>query len=117
MDFHDDNANNADIAVAADDDESSSDERAETEDVRRVCLFAGVVRSNKDYGLSNHMVLPDPEAAALAMFEALELQAPTFFASCSVVCASRFTEVDPPVCFKCLCWDLTAQFMQCNHDG
>jgi hypothetical protein len=103
MDFDDDDANNADIVGAADDDESSSDEGAETEDVRWVCLFAGVVHSNEDYSLINHMVFPDPDAAALAMFEALELQAPTFFASCSVVRAGRFTEVDPPVSFKCLC--------------
>jgi hypothetical protein len=63
------------------------------------------------------VVLPDPDAAAPATFEAVELQTPTFFASCSVVRAGGFTEVDPPICFQCLRWNLMAPFSLCNRDG
>jgi hypothetical protein len=69
-----------------------------------------VVRTNEDYGVGNCVVLPDPDATALATFEAVELQALTFFASRSFVCAGGFTEVDPPICFRCLCWNLTGHF-------
>jgi hypothetical protein len=117
MNLDDDNANDADFAGVADNDESSSKEEAETEDARWVRLLAGVVRTNEDYGVSNCVVLPDPDATALATFEAVELPALTFFASRSIVCAGGFTEMDLPICFRCLYWNLTAPFLRCNRDG
>jgi hypothetical protein len=118
MELDDNAANDTDFAAAeSDDDDSSSEESVEDENARQVRLLAGVVRTNKDYSLGNLVVLPDPDATAPTTFEAVELQALTFFASCSVVCASGFTEVDLPICFWCLHWNLTAAFSRCNRDG
>ncbi len=100
MELDDDVANDADFAAAdSSDDDSSSEESVEDENARRVLLLAGVVCTNP------------------ATFEAVELQAPTFFASCSVVRAGGFTEVDPLICFWCLRWNLTAPFLRCNRDS
>jgi hypothetical protein len=106
-----DAANNADFAAAeSDDDDSSGKESIEDSKTSRVCLLAGVVRTNEDYILGNLVVLLDPDAAAPATFEAVELQALTFFVSRSVVRAGGFTEVDPPTCFRCLRWNQTVPF-------
>jgi hypothetical protein len=97
MELDHDAANNADFAAAdSSDNDSSSEESVEDENARRVRLLAGVVRTNP------------------ATFEAVELQAPTFFASCSVVRAGGFTEVDPLICFRCLHWNLMAPFSISN---
>jgi hypothetical protein len=118
MELDDDDANDADYAAAADDANSSSEEEAvEDEDARRVRLLAGVVRTNEDYGLGGGVVLPDADGAARATFGAVELWAPTFFASRSVVRAGGFTEADPLICFQCLCWNLTVPFSQCTCEG
>jgi hypothetical protein len=61
--------------------------------------------------------LPDTSAAALAAFEAMELQTSTFFASCSLVHAGGFLEDDLPISFSCLRWNLTAHFSRCNRDS
>jgi hypothetical protein len=61
--------------------------------------------------------LPDASANAPAVFKDIELQAPTFFASRSVVCAGKFSEEDPPICVRCLRWNLTAMFSRCNRNG
>jgi hypothetical protein len=128
MDVNDgDDENDADFAAEnggkgqGDDSGSSSgdnsgEDAVEDENARRVCLLVGVVRTNKDYGLGDLVRPPDANAAAPAVFEGVELTAPTFFASCSVVCAGGFTEVDPPICFRCLRWNLTAPFSLCNRD-
>jgi hypothetical protein len=117
VELDDDATNDADFTAAdSNNNNSSSEESVEDESARRVRLLASVVRTNKDYGLGNLVVLLDPDAAAPAKFEAMELQAPTFFASYSVVCAGGFTEVYPPICFRCLRWNLTALFSLCNRD-
>jgi hypothetical protein len=83
-------------------------ESVKDENARRVHLLACVVRTNEDSGLGPRVVLPDADGAALAMFQDVALQAPTFFASCSVVRAGGFTGAGPPICFRCLRWNLTA---------
>jgi hypothetical protein len=107
-----------------DDDDDDGDEAPgaanappEDEKSRRARLLRGVVRSNKDYGLGNMVRLPDASANAPAVFEDVELQAPTFFASRSIVRAGGFSEEDPPICVRCLWWNLTAPFSRCNLDG
>jgi hypothetical protein len=118
MELDDDTATDADFAAAeSDNDDSSSEESVKDGNARQVRLLAGVELTNDDYGLGNLVVLPDPDAAALAMFEAVELQALTFFASRSVVCTGGFTEVDLPICCRCLCWNLTPLFSRCNRAG
>jgi hypothetical protein len=76
-----------------------------------------VVRTNQDYGLGHMERLPDASADAPAVFEAVELQAPTFFALRSLVRTGGFSEEDPPICFRCLRWNLTAPFLRYNRDG
>ncbi len=97
--------------------DSSGEDAVEDENARRVRLLVGVVRTNEDYGLGDLVRIPDANAAAPAVFEGVELTAPMFFASRSVVRAGGFTEVDPPICFQCLRWNLTAPFSLCNRDG
>jgi hypothetical protein len=53
-------------------------------------FLSGVVHTNKDYGLGEFLQLPDVGADNLATNGDVELQAPTFFASQSVVRARRF---------------------------
>lgn len=69
---------------------------------RCFCLLCGVVRTNKDYGLGPLVCLPKADAGAPATLEAVEQQAPTFFALGSLVCAGGFSEADLPICFRCL---------------
>ncbi len=61
--------------------------------------------------------LPDSSANAPAIFEAVELQGPMFFTSCSLVWAGGLSEEDLPICFRCLRLNLTVPFVQCNRDG
>jgi hypothetical protein len=61
--------------------------------------------------------LPDPSAATLATFKALELQVSTFCASRLVMHACGFLEENLPICFRCLRWNLIAPCMQCHCDG
>jgi hypothetical protein len=107
-----------------DDDDDDGDEApgaadapSEDEKLLRARLLCGVVRSNEDYGLGDMVRLPDASADAPAVFEDVELQAPTFFASRSVVRARVFFEEDPPICVRCLRWNLTAPFSRCTRDG
>ncbi len=51
------------------------------------------------------------------MFETMELQAPVFFLLHSLVRAGGFTDVDPPICARCLRWNLVAPFSKCNRNG
>jgi hypothetical protein len=95
MEIDDDNANDADFTIVAGDKDSLSKENVEDENARWVCLLAGVVRTNEDYGLGGGVVHPDANAAALATIGVVKLQAPLFFASRSVVRAGGFTKVDP----------------------
>jgi hypothetical protein len=128
LDNDDDNDDNYEDAATGsgddDDDDDDGDEALgaanappEDEKSRRARLLCGVVRSNKDYGLGNMVRLPDASADAPAEFEEVELQVPTFFASRSVVRAGEFSEEDPPICVRCLWWNLTAPFSRCNRDG
>jgi hypothetical protein len=57
----------------------------------QVHLLAGVVHTNQHYGLGLMVPLPDASATVPAAFRAVVLQAPTFFATCSLVCANRFS--------------------------
>jgi hypothetical protein len=130
LDFDDDDDNNDDYEDAAsgsgdnDDDDDDGDEEPgaanappENKKSCRARLLHGVVRSNKDYGLGDMVRLPDASSDAPAVFEDVELQAPTFFALRSVVRADGFSEEDPPICVRCLWWKLTAPFSRCNRDG
>jgi hypothetical protein len=107
MDLDDDDDNDDDYEDTAsgssdnDDDDDDGDEApgaanapSEDEKSRRAHLLRGVVRSNEDYGLGDMVRLPDASADAPAMFEDVEQQAPTFFASRSVVRAGGFSEED-----------------------
>jgi hypothetical protein len=98
MDLVDNDDNDDDYEDAAsgsgndDDDDDDGDEAPRAADAppedktsRWAPLLRGVVRSNEDYGLGNMVRLPDASADAPAEFEDVELQAPTFFASRSVV--------------------------------
>ncbi len=103
IELNDDNASDPNfVAGTGNDLDSSSEESVEDENVRQVHLLDGVVCTNEDHGLGNLIVLLDPLAAALATFEAAELQALMFLASCSVICGGGFTEVNSPICFRCL---------------
>jgi hypothetical protein len=130
MEHDDDDDNDEDYEDAAsgsgddDDDDDNGNEAPgvadatqEDEKSRQARLLHGVVRSNKDYGLSDMVRLLDSSADAPAVFEDVELQAPTFFASHSVVRAGGFSEEDTPICVRCLWWNLTAPFSRCNRDG
>jgi hypothetical protein len=121
-DDDDDDDDYDDDASSADDDEDDSEGAGappEEEDAesRKNRLLRGVVRTNDDYGLGAFVQLPDPSPEAPAVFGAVELQAPTFFASRSVVRAGGFHEGDPPICARCLRWNLVAPFSKCNRDG
>jgi hypothetical protein len=89
----------------------------ENAESRKNRLLRGVVRTNDDYGLGAFVPLPDPSPEAPAVFETVELQAPVFFLSRSLVRAGGFTDVDPPICARCLRWNLVAPFSKCNRDG
>jgi hypothetical protein len=133
MDIDDDDENDDDYEDAAsgssdndddDDDGDDGDEAPGAADAppedkksRQARLLCGVVGSNEDYGLGDMVRLPDASADAPAVFEGVELQAPTFFASRSVVRAGGFSEEDLPICVRCLRWKLTAPFSRCNCDG
>jgi hypothetical protein len=65
-------------------------------------IICGEVQIKKDYDLSSNMRLPDANTNALAAFEAVELQAPTFFASYLLVHASWFSNRDLLFTFCCL---------------
>jgi hypothetical protein len=117
-DYNDDDYN--DDASDNDDDDNAPEEAdapPEEDNSRRARLLRGVVRTNEAYGLCPMECLPDASADATAVFEAVELQAPTFFASRSLVRAGGFSDEDPPICFRCLRWNLTAPFLRCNCDG
>jgi hypothetical protein len=118
-DDYNDNASDGDNDGNEEDNEVAPEEAdapPKDKSLRRVRLLAGVVRTNQDYGLSHMVRLPDASADAPAVFKAVELQAPTFFASRLLVPAGGFSEEDPPICFRCLRWNLTALFLQCNRD-
>ncbi len=89
----------------------------EDENLRQVHLLAGVVCTNQDHGLGPMLPLLDSSAAVPATFEAVKLQAHTFFASRLLVCAGGFLEENLRICFCCLRWNLTAPFKQCDCDG
>ncbi len=114
-DDYDDNASSS-----RDNDEDPEGASAPPEkdaDARKARLLRGVVRTNEDYGLGEFVHLPDASAEAPAVFENVELQAPTFFTSRSVVRAGGFSEEDPPICARCLRWNLTEPFSRCNRNG
>jgi hypothetical protein len=119
MEFDDDDASDPNFAVAAGDNvnDCSSEESVKDKNASWVSLLDGVVRTNDDYGFGNIVVLQDPDATALAMSEAVVLQALKFFASHSVVRTGGFTKLDPPISFHCLPWKLAVLFTCCNRDG
>ncbi len=124
LDSNNDNENNDDYnddASSVDDNEDGLEGAGappeEDAESRKARLLRGVVRTNEDYGLGEFVRLPDASADAPAVFEDVELQASTFFASRSVVRAGGFSEEDPPICARCLRWNLTAPFSRCNRDG
>jgi hypothetical protein len=110
--LHDEDANrnNNEVPVEA-------DAPLEDGNLRRVCLLAGVVRTNQDYSLGLMVSLPDASAVAPAAFKAMELKAQMYFASCSLMGTGRFLKEHLPICFHCLHWNLTSPFLQCNRDG
>jgi hypothetical protein len=129
MDFDDDDDNDDDYEDATsgsgdgDDDDDNGDKAPgaadatpEDEKSRWARLLRGVVHSNEDYGLGDMVWLLDASADALAVFEDVELQVPTFFASRSVIGAKGFSEEDPPICVRCLQWNVMAPFLRCNRD-
>jgi hypothetical protein len=61
--------------------------------------------------------LLDASAAAPAAFKDVEMQAPTFFASCLLMRTGKFLEEDALICFSCLRWKLMAPFLWCNRDS
>jgi hypothetical protein len=128
MDLDDNEDNDDDTykdnASYGDDDDDVNDEAwgeanapPEDENLRWVHLLAGVIRTNQDYGLGPMVPLLDASVAALAAFKAVELQTPTFFASRLLMCAGGLSEVDLPISFRCLQWNLMAPFLQCNRVG
>ncbi len=121
----DDNNDNDNYDDDSDDDDDDgnyeepeeADAPPEDKNSRQARLLRGVVRTNEDYGLCLMTPLPDASTIAPAVFEAIELQAPTFFALRSLVRAGGFSEEDPPICFRCLRWNLTVPFSRCNRNG
>jgi hypothetical protein len=79
-------------------------------------LLCSVVHTNDDYGLGTFVLLPGPSPETLAVFKTVELQAPVFFLMHSLVWARGFTDVDPPICVRCLRWNLVAPFSKCNRN-
>ncbi len=65
-------------------------------------LLRDVARTNNDYGLGVFELLQNPGPKALAVFSAVELQAPTFFASRLVVWAMGLHAGDPLICIHYL---------------
>jgi hypothetical protein len=61
--------------------------------------------------------LSDAFADDMVVFEAVELQVPTFFTSHSFIRTGGFPEENLPICFRCLRWNLTVQFSRCNRDS
>ncbi len=106
-DDDDDHDNYDNDTSSADDDEDNlegADAPPEEEDAesRKNCLLSSVVCTNDDYGLGAFVQLPDPSPKPPAVFGAMELQALTFFVSCSVVRAGGFHKGDPSICAYCL---------------
>jgi hypothetical protein len=109
-DDEDDNDNDyEDNALDSDDNDDNDDNvpgeavaPLEDETLHQVHLLANVVCTNQDYGLGLMVPRPDASTAASAVFEAVELQAPTFFASHLLMRTGRFSEVDPLISFCCL---------------
>jgi hypothetical protein len=101
-DYEDDISNSNDDDIDDDETPGEADAPLEDKNLRRVHLLASVVRTNQDYGLGPMMPLPDASADALATFEDVEVQASTFFASRSLMCAGGFSEEDLPICLCCL---------------
>jgi hypothetical protein len=122
LDDNDDDYNDYDndASSAGDDKDDLEGASAPPEDdakLRKNCLLRGVIRTNNNYGPSVFVQLLDPSPEALAVYGAVELQAPTFFTSHSVVLASGHYEEDPPICARCLWWNFVAPLLKCNRDG
>lgn len=115
---HDDYNNDRSSANDDKDDSEGAGAPLEEEDAEscKNCLLRGIVCRNNDYSLGAFVQLPDPSHEAPAVFGTVELQAPTFFASRSVVQARGFHEGDAPICAPCLRWNLVAPFSKCNRD-
>ncbi len=102
-DENDDDYNN-DASSESDYDDDTDGAGAPPEEdayARKARLLWGVVWTNEDYGLGEFVRLPDASAEASAVFEDVELQAPTSFASCLVVRTGGVSEEDPPICARC----------------
>jgi hypothetical protein len=98
-----DNASDGDDNDEIDDEVlREADAPLEDENLRRVYLLPGVMRTNQDYDLGPTVPLPDALVPASATFEVLELQVPMCFASCLLVYTGRFLEEDPLISFCCL---------------
>jgi hypothetical protein len=74
-------------------------------------MLRRIVWTKEDYSLKEFVWLPDARAEALTFFKDVELHAPTFFASYSVVCIRYIYEDIPSMCARCLRWNLKAPFM------
>lgn len=105
---------NANFVVVAAENERSSKESVKDENARWVSHCSCVVRTNKDYGLSCGIVLPNEDIEAPVLFSIIELWAPEFYASCSAVVAGGFTKAHLLIRFWCLSWNLTALFLWCS---
>jgi hypothetical protein len=81
------------------------------------CLLRGVVHMNDKYSLSEFVRLLDACAEALAMFKHIELQDLKFFEACLFVHARSYYKEHLLICTKCLRWNLTSPFSQCNCKG
>jgi hypothetical protein len=113
MDLNDDKVDDDDYVDNALDGENHDDDdneplgtaNAPLEDEKtcRARLLHCVVCSNKDYGLHDMVRLSDSSADALAVFEAIELKALTFFALRSLGSAGGFSKEDLPNCITSLC--------------
>jgi hypothetical protein len=109
----DDDDNYKDITSSGvEDDNNDDDDRAaletgdtvsEDKNSRHGQHICSVVCTNQDYGLGEMVHVPDTNLCTPAIFEAVELQAPTFFASRLLVCAGGYCVEEPTICLKCLC--------------
>ncbi len=75
------------------------------------------MQTTMNQGLKKFVWLLDASIKASAVFEDMELQALTFFASRLVMWARSFPKEDHAIYVRCLKWNLTVPFLWYNCNG
>jgi hypothetical protein len=70
---------------------STGNDTVHDKNAHQAGLLVSIICINEEYSLGHLIVFPDLNAATSAVFESVELQAPAFFISHSVVHTGRLT--------------------------